>query len=219
MSADWNLWADIPHTELWRAIALSLDIEPRQLPGYDLSSVRDPIYNFPFLRCPAEFKRRLEIATKHLGHELVPVSYCETEWNSEVDLKEIRRWAGSLNSPWNFPERFPRARDPLLSGIGSSESVQATPSPPDVQPPDSTVLTITSKSEAKKGVMEWIPIAQQYARQFIKERAKRGSYPNQNDIGDHVAKRFRDENILSFTGKVPMGSYIKRYALKGIRAR
>jgi hypothetical protein len=67
--------------------------------------------------------------------------------------------------------------------------------------------------------MKWIPLAQQYARQYIEERAKKGSYPNQNDIGDHISKRFRDEGILSFTGKAPTGSYIKRYALTGIRAR
>lgn len=64
----------------------------------------------------------------------------------------------------------------------------------------------------------WICIARQYAKEFIIEKATKNSYPNQNDIGDHVAKRFRDEGINAAHGKPPIGSYIKRKALKGIRA-
>ena len=63
---------------------------------------------------------------------------------------------------------------------------------------------------------EWISIARRYANEFIK--ATKNSYPSQNDIGDHVAKRFRDEGINAAHGKPPAGSYIKRKALKGIRA-
>jgi hypothetical protein len=219
MSADWSLWADIPHTELWKAVALSMDIEPTKLPGYDLSCVRDPFFSYPFSRCPQKFKDRLEIAMKHLGRALAPVTYRDPEWNTEVDLQEISRWAASLNSPWDLPAQFPKAKESQLSDIQPSESVQATSSPPDVQPPDPAASSFTSKSKAKQKDMKWIPLAQQYARQYIEERAKKGSYPNQNDIGDHISKRFRDEGILSFTGKAPTGSYIKRYALTGIRAR
>lgn len=219
MSADWSLWADIPHTELWKAVALSMDIEPTKLPGYDRSCVRDPIFSYPFSRCPQKFKDRLEIARKHLGRTLARYSYRDPEWNSDVDLKEISRWAVSLNSPWDLPEEFPKAKEPQLSDIQKSELDQSTPSPPDVQPLDSAAPRFSSKSKAKKGDKEWIPIAQKYARQFIEELAKKGSYPNQNIIGDHISKRFRDEGILSVTGKVPTGGYIKRYAFKGIRAR
>ena len=73
-------------------------------------------------------------------------------------------------------------------------------------------------NEANKDA-EWISIAKQYANEFIIEKAKKNSYPNQNDIGDHVAKRFRAEGINAAHGKPPSGSYIKRYALTGIRAR
>jgi hypothetical protein len=196
-----------------------MDIEPTKLPGYDRSSVRDPIFSYPFIRCPQKFKDRLEIARKHLGRALEPYSYSDPEWNSDVDLKEISRWAVSLKSPWDLPEQFPKAKEPQLSDIQKSESDQVTPSPPAVQPPDLAASTFTSKSNTKQGDKVWIPIAQKYARQFIEERAKKGSYPNQNVIGDHISKRFRDEGILSVTGKVPTGGYIKRYALYGVRAR
>jgi len=65
MGANWSLWADIPHTELWRAVALTLDIDPENVLGYDRAAVRDPIYINPFVRCPAEFRRRLDIAAAH----------------------------------------------------------------------------------------------------------------------------------------------------------
>lgn len=107
MSADWSLWADIPHTELWKAVALSMDIEPTKLPGYDRSCVRDPFSNYPFHQCPEEFRRRLEIARTHLGRKLMPISFCQPDWKSEVDLQELSSWATELNSPWTFPEKFP----------------------------------------------------------------------------------------------------------------
>jgi hypothetical protein len=108
MGANWSLWADIPHTELWRAIALSLDIEPSELPGYDRSSVRDPIFTYPFFRCSQKFRDRLEIAGKHLGRTLTPEWLCDPEWNSAVELKELSRWAATLNNPWDFPTQFPK---------------------------------------------------------------------------------------------------------------
>ncbi len=76
----------------------------------------------------------------------------------------------------------------------------------------------SSINEANKDA-EWISIARQYAKEFIIEKATKNSYPSQNDIGDHVAKRFRAEGINAAHGKPPIGSYIKRKALKGIRAQ
>jgi|GEM_PF-7016465 len=65
----------------------------------------------------------------------------------------------------------------------------------------------------------WISIAKQYAKEFIDEQAALHAYPSQQAIGDRIAKRFRNEGITALSGKPPSGSYIKRYALKGIRAR
>jgi hypothetical protein len=110
MSADWSLWGDIPHTELWRAVALSMDIEPTKLPGYERSCVRDPFLNYPFHKCPEEFKRRLEIAIKHLGHKLPVWLFHEPLWTSEVEMIEIRKWTASLNSPWSIPKKFPQIK-------------------------------------------------------------------------------------------------------------
>lgn len=110
MSADWSLWADIPHTELWKAVALSMNIEPTKLPGYDRSSVRDPIFNFPFHKCPEEFKRRLEVAMKHLGHKLPARLIHEPPWTSEVEMIEMRKWTATLKSPWTLPKKFPQIK-------------------------------------------------------------------------------------------------------------
>jgi hypothetical protein len=126
MSADWSLWADIPHTELWKAVALSMDIEPTKLPGYDRSSVRDPIFNYPFHKCPEEFKRRLDIAKTHLGHKLMPISFCQPDWQSQVDLLKMSCWATSLNNPWSFPDQFPKTTEALNLTSESNKSDESS---------------------------------------------------------------------------------------------
>lgn len=218
MGANWSLWADIPHTELWRAIALSLDIEPSELPGYDRSAVRDPIFSYPFSRCPPVFLRRLEIAIKHLGRNLKPISFAFTDWNSEVDLQELRLWATSLNSPWDFPEHFPSIKSAsYVSGKSSEPSnTNLMPNVASIQSPTPMVQVHEHQAKNLRGEKQWIPKAQEYAKQFIEKQAAVGATPNQNVIGDHVAKRFRDEGVKTQTGKPPTGSYIKRYALKGL---
>ena len=121
MSANWSLWADVPHTELWRAVALSMDIEPVDLPGFDRSCIRDPIFNYPFHQCPEEFRRRLEIARKHLGHKLMPISFSHSDWNSEVSLMEMRTWAAALNNPWDFPAKYPQATSLVVCPLEQPE--------------------------------------------------------------------------------------------------
>jgi hypothetical protein len=103
--ADWALWTDVPHTELWRAVALSLDYEPAKLPGLDAR----PIWGGRFDRCPAEFKRRLLIARAHLGNSLEPFTISMGNADgSSVRLDVFRVWGESLKHPWVFPEQFPR---------------------------------------------------------------------------------------------------------------
>jgi hypothetical protein len=114
--------------------------------------------------------------------------------------KEIARWLqlNEIKSIYPFS-----LRAPINTKKASKSTVNKDGSDPN--------------NEANKDT-EWISIARQYANEFIIEKAKKNSYPNQKDIGDHVAKRFRAEGINAAHGKPPTGSYIKRKALKGIRA-
>ena len=64
----------------------------------------------------------------------------------------------------------------------------------------------------------WIAVARTYGQQFVDKQARSGAFPNQEVIGDHVAKRFVDEGLTTDRGKPPSGAYVKRHALKGLRS-
>lgn len=119
----------------------------------------------------------------------------------QFSRKEISRWLqlNEINSIYPFS---------LKNQLNTKKASKSTASKDGSDP----------NNEANKDT-EWISIARQYANEFIIEKAKKKSYPSQNDIGDHVAKRFRDEGINAAHGKPPTGSYIKRKALKSIRAQ
>ena len=92
-SADWDLWAFIPHCEDWQAVALSLDIEP-------------PEYSHRVIGWPPEYERRLKITRAHVENK--NLSRSKTNINN-VDLAEFGRWAKSLN--WSLPDEFPHGTE------------------------------------------------------------------------------------------------------------
>ena len=102
-AADWDKWAYMLRSELWQAVALSLNIEPYALPGLDFR----PIIGGPFDCCPKEFRRRLEIACNHIeGGRLRFAAPAGRLPYYTVDLSEFAAWAQSLG--WGLPDPFPR---------------------------------------------------------------------------------------------------------------
>lgn len=88
--ANWDLWAYIPQCEHWKAVALSLDIEP-------------PENSYQVKGWPLEYDRRLKITSAHIECKSLPRS--KTDFN-KVDLSVFSTWAQSLD--WSLPDRFPR---------------------------------------------------------------------------------------------------------------
>lgn len=78
---------------------------------------------------------------------------------------------------------------------------------------------LSEKHRKNKAQPDWITVARAYGQQFIDKQAKSGAFPNQQIVGDHVAKRFVDEGLTTELGKPPTGSYVKRHALKGLRSK
>jgi hypothetical protein len=118
-SADWNKWAYMLTGEVWRAVALSLNIEPEALPGLDSR----PLAERPFYDCSPEFRRRLEITCNHIDNralqctDSVPnVPY------SIVNLSDFAAWAHALG--WSLPEGLRRKPLPTSGKIphGSARS-------------------------------------------------------------------------------------------------
>lgn len=119
--ADWNKWAYMLTVEVWRAVALSLDIEPDFLSGLDFR----PIIGGPFDDCPSEFKRRLDIASNHVenGQLQCPAPSSIGQY-STVGLADFGEWASSLG--WSLPDPFPRrAVSVAASSAGNSDSAGA----------------------------------------------------------------------------------------------
>ncbi|MBE0620604.1 MAG: hypothetical protein IH605_08440 [Burkholderiales bacterium] len=105
-SPDWHYWRQIPHVELWKAVALSCNIEPRR------ERLADSEY---WINCArwghAEkvdryraFHDRLEIATARIS-ELVVASVNMGEANAaQIKLPEFAAWA--LSMQWEIPQEL-----------------------------------------------------------------------------------------------------------------
>jgi len=104
--ADWELWAFIPHCEYWKAVALSLDLEP----PVDASAVKG---------WPSEYERRRKITMAHIESKNLKRSRADNGYFS-VDLPVFSAWAHSLG--WSLPDKFPRAVVSQSSAPASEDS-------------------------------------------------------------------------------------------------
>ena len=99
--------------ELWKAVALSLDVEPASLweTGFrpeddDPLSMLEPISK----PMPKIFLDRLSIAESHVGKDLQAVELVKKGrcmYFSTVLLADFAAWAEGL--PWEIPTDFPRS--------------------------------------------------------------------------------------------------------------
>jgi hypothetical protein len=72
--------------------------------------------------------------------------------------------------------------------------------------------------EARPSATDWRELARVEATLIIERDRKSDLYPNQTQVADEVARRFRSRGIFGADGKPLAGSTIKRHALKGIEA-
>jgi len=103
---DWNYWRQMPHEVLWKAVALSCNVEPRRErladSDYWMNRARwgdakqDDRYR--------EFHDRLEIATARISELAVdPLNMGESNV-ARIKLPEFAAWA--LSRQWKIPEQF-----------------------------------------------------------------------------------------------------------------
>lgn len=111
--ADWDLWAYIPHCEYWKAVALSLDLEP-------------PEHQNSVKGWPPEFERRCKIAEAHIEAKILKLSKAKNGYFS-VDLSAFSEWAQSLG--WSLPDRFPHGVEAQTAPAAKVEAKSGLPSP------------------------------------------------------------------------------------------
>lgn len=107
---NWRKWSNMATVELWEAIALTLNIEPK--------------FN-PQGTCP-DFDSRMEIALSHLqaGGELQVVERNSRLHCSRVRLADVARLAASCVPAWEVPAEFPQSvlASPPAASSGAPET-------------------------------------------------------------------------------------------------
>ena len=110
---EWSHWLSIERVRLWQAVALSLDIDPKQ--GKANAFYDDFIRDIKYDRdrtLHVKFTNRLETAEAHTRSERLEVcDYSTSLQHSEVDLAKFANWADGIVK-WETPDQF----NELLSG-------------------------------------------------------------------------------------------------------
>jgi hypothetical protein len=99
---EWAFWCLLPAVKMWEAVALSLDIDPRQfLPhpagggsgGVAVSLIQPPI-----------FSERLDLANRCFGGEPLPAVQILPGGEPKVTLQAFTRWAIGIG--WPVPQEL-----------------------------------------------------------------------------------------------------------------
>ena len=98
----WGFWNHVPRTQLWRAVALSCDIEPRLLESFS----DDGIDSVSGSGAGEAFWDRLAIAKAHIGERgFPPVTVHRGDpANSSVKIGDFAGWV--VSKRWEIPEEM-----------------------------------------------------------------------------------------------------------------
>lgn len=102
---DWTYWQQMPRAEVWQAVAISMDLCPKQgSPIADYSEFRQRInlYRKGAVTALRQFQDRLDIAFAHIAGDILPrdLSYRGTE-HDRVSLSGFVGWA--IDRSWDLP--------------------------------------------------------------------------------------------------------------------
>jgi hypothetical protein len=102
--ADWNVWAYMSSGQLWEAVALAHNTEPKTLPV-------DWTNKDPFADCAPEIQRDMQLARNHAENGKLPCTD-KRSFNSArytLDLPDFAEWAPSIGCepPPKFPRKVP----------------------------------------------------------------------------------------------------------------
>lgn len=148
---DWQVWQEIQNVPVWKAVALSCDIEPNDLEGWRKS----PAACIP----PEIFRYRLEQTTAALslnGGPLVSKPRGPDSEMHRVELGDFRAWAASAGL--SLPDQFPAF----------------VPSHPPNESTDEKRLRLTMEIRHEKNIGTRNPMEVVAARAFNKQTKRQG---------------------------------------------
>lgn len=99
---NWEKWRHFPNMEIWKAVALSLNIDPDSMKEFQRTGSTS--YE------PKEFSDRLEIAIANTGFgqkKLKPIVAVPTDRFTEISTIQFAHFAESVQ--WTLPKQFLRA--------------------------------------------------------------------------------------------------------------
>ena len=100
---EWSAWGRVSSMELWEAVALSCDVEPRCVVGWIEPR---PIANEPLDKFLS--KLRQAMAALQINDGKLPCQPSATlPQKARVDIGDFRAWA--ISEGWSLPEQFPLA--------------------------------------------------------------------------------------------------------------
>lgn len=96
---NWAVWAHVPKVEIWEAVALSLDIEPKTVwqPSSDAMGIPTP---FTYNEEP-EFTNRLEVLVRNAEHFVGPVYSDASTVHVGIPIVAFVRFA--MDRAWQIP--------------------------------------------------------------------------------------------------------------------
>ena len=113
---DWDFWCAMPRAQVWQVVALSMDIEPEQVPwnphgwmGAESPHIDDERFRIRRLGDPGIFRKRVKLLVASLFNRdlFTPGALViGTPHRADVGMAEFARWA--LSTPYfnPLPERL-----------------------------------------------------------------------------------------------------------------
>jgi len=99
--ANWDVWANVPGVKAWEAVALSLDIEPKNLKLLDHGWMG--VEHFPHNE-GKEFEDRLEVLRRNISFFNLRSVVMGDPDQCEIFIEDFARWALSLS--WLVPPQL-----------------------------------------------------------------------------------------------------------------
>ncbi len=217
---DWVEWADTPRAEDWKAVALSLGIDPHGMRHHPQSwmagGVGGPYFRpetFPTDAVKQEFERRLRIVRANAGAGGAIEGNALANGGYIVNLRSFLAWA---RTRWSVPHewaaaighvmRLPGADTRLIRNLAAEERKTAAPA--------GQAATVAGTTQPAH---DW----KEQAREIAKAKlAEHRAMPNGGIQGKlatyaaHVEKELRQRGIHGPRGLLTAGN-IQREALQG----
>ena len=163
---------------------------------------------------------------------MLPLSACKglsvagrARWRTCDAHERLEAFAGEWGyyTAWSLPDGEPDldavVTDCRVTGRDvhalADACTEVAPLPVPAEPEPTDALVIPTAPTDGKPVPDWKDQARSEARSIRKERAALGRFPGLKDLGNEVARHFRERGITGSNGHALTGAYIKRHALQG----